>query len=174
VGRKVLKGADMKRSGFTNKELLVVTVIIAVLFALLRLLFNFISTQSPRSLCAHRLQQFGVILWMYSNDEKQFPPAESWCDALMDDAKSKVLYSCPTVEDGNSSFAINPYCEPNSPNDVVLVFESKDGWNQYGGAELLNFDNHRGKGCNILFNNFSVRFIKPEEAGELNWGGEKK
>ncbi len=43
-------------------------------------------------------------------------------------------------------------------------------WNQAGGPEILTADNHRQKGCNVLFNNGRVKFIKPEDLDKLNWG----
>ena len=52
-------------------------------------------------------------------------------------------------------------------SDVVLLFESKPGWNRFGGPELLTFDNHGGRGCNILFSDGNVRFIKPEDVNDL-------
>lgn len=42
-------------------------------------------------------------------------------------------------------------------------------WNQFGGPEILTFENHRGKGCNILFNDYHVEFVTPERLGELKW-----
>ncbi|MBN1805728.1 MAG: hypothetical protein JW837_10785 [Sedimentisphaerales bacterium] len=48
-------------------------------------------------------------------------------------------------------------------------------WNQSGGPELLTTENHRGQGCNVLFNDLHVEFVKAERLGELNWGaGEEK
>jgi len=66
-------------------------------------------------------------------------------------------------------YAINPNAEPNSPRDMVLLFETKGGWNQFGGPELVSFDNHRGEGCNILFNNGDINFVTPDEVGKLKW-----
>ena len=54
-------------------------------------------------------------------------------------------------------------------SNVVLLFESKQGWNRYGGPELLAPENHRGKGCNILFNSGRVRFVREEEFPKLKW-----
>ncbi len=45
----------------------------------------------------------------------------------------------------------------------------KQRWNQFGGPEILTTENHKGKGCNILFNNGRVEFVKPEQLGELRW-----
>jgi prepilin-type processing-associated H-X9-DG protein len=64
---------------------------------------------------------------------------------------------------------MNPDCEPNSPGDVVLLFDTQPGWNQHGGAELLAPENHRGKNCNILFNDGTVKFIKKKHFDHLRW-----
>ena len=45
-------------------------------------------------------------------------------------------------------------------------------WNQVRGPEMLTTDNHKGKGCNILFNDGHVEFVKAERIAELNWGTE--
>ncbi|MHC4641454.1 MAG: hypothetical protein ACYS32_07395 [Planctomycetota bacterium] len=54
-------------------------------------------------------------------------------------------------------------------SDVVLLFESRPGWNRFGGPELLTFDNHGGRGCNVLFSDGNVRFIEPEDVNNLKW-----
>lgn len=63
-------------------------------------------------------------------------------------------------------YATNPNCEPNSPANVVLLFETKGGWNQYGGAEILTIENHF-TGCNVLTNNGRVRFVKLQKLSKL-------
>ena len=47
-------------------------------------------------------------------------------------------------------------------------------WNQFGGSELLTTDNHKGEGCNVLFNDLHVEFVKTERLGELKWDIEKE
>ena len=54
-------------------------------------------------------------------------------------------------------------------SNVVLLFESKPGWNRFGGPELLTFDNHGGRGCNILFSDGKIRFIEPEDVNNVTW-----
>jgi hypothetical protein len=58
---------------------------------------------------------------------------------------------------------MNPNCEPNSPPDMVLLFETKAGWNQHGGPELFTFDNHDPRGGCVLLNDGTVKFIRTEE-----------
>jgi len=52
---------------------------------------------------------------------------------------------------------------------MVLLFETKAGWNQFGEDELLTTENHDGMGCNILFNNGRVIFVPTECLGDLRW-----
>lgn len=46
-------------------------------------------------------------------------------------------------------------------------------WNQVGGPELLTTENHKGKGCNVLFNDIHVDFVKTENLGQLKWKAEE-
>jgi hypothetical protein len=85
---------------------------------------------------------------------------------------TKKQFACPAVREGRCHYAMNPNCEPNSPEDVVLLFETKGGWNKYGGPEILTFENHKEKGCNILFNSGHVMFIKPGQISKLKWKAE--
>ena len=47
--------------------------------------------------------------------------------------------------------------------------ETKKGWNQSGGPELLTTDNHWKKGCNVLFVGGYVGFVESKWFGSLEW-----
>ena len=65
---------------------------------------------------------------------------------------------------------MNPNCTIDSPDDMVLLFEAKAGWNQYGGPELFIFDNHNPKGGCVLLRNGMIKFIRTEkELNNLRW-----
>jgi hypothetical protein len=65
---------------------------------------------------------------------------------------------------------VNAGSEPNSPGDMVLLFETKAGWNQHGGPELFTFDNHDPRGGCVLLNDGTVKFIRTEEElKQLRW-----
>lgn len=65
---------------------------------------------------------------------------------------------------------MNPRCKRNSPADRVLLFETKDGWNQHGGPELFSFDDHDPRGGLVLLNDGTTRFIRTkEELKQLRW-----
>jgi hypothetical protein len=122
--------------------------------------------------CMWRLDQLGKALTVYSKKRGgSYPDAGKWCTLLLEDGDnlSEDIFKCPAAENGRCHYAINPNCEPNSPNDVVLLFETKDGWNQSGGFEMLTEHNHGGIGCSVLLNDGSERFIRSEEVGQLKW-----
>jgi hypothetical protein len=110
----------------------------------------------------------------------KYPSPENWCDVLYVEIGDAIkrgyelslpgAFICKAAASAGCHYAMNPYCEPNSPNDTVLLFETEAGWNQHGGAELMSFDHHEPRGCNVLFNDGIVRFIRPDEAANLNWG----
>jgi hypothetical protein len=77
-------------------------------------------------------------------------------------------------DQGRCHYAINPNAEPNSPGDVVLLFETKGGWNQFGGPEILTTANHSGDDCNVLFNDSRVKWIKAKDTGKLRWKDDQK
>lgn len=103
-----------------------------------------------------------------NNVEYMYPDPADWCDAIefVYTKSNTNLFKCPSTGEGNCNYAMNPNCIFDSPNDMVLLFETKDGWNQHGGPELFNFDNHDPKGGCVLFNDGTVKFIRTEE--ELN------
>ncbi len=71
-------------------------------------------------------------------------------------------------------FAMNPDCKLYSPQDTVLLFEAKGGWNQHGGPEILTTEYHKGKGCYVFFNDGHTEFVRPEDIGKLKWKEEGK
>ena len=132
--------------------------------------------QAPRIACKQRLALLNLALHIYASDfSDTYPTPEKWCDLLISEIGDiyEEMFRCPEVDEGKCHYAVNPNCEPNSPADIVLLFETKGGWNQFGGIELLTTENHEEGGCNIGFNDGSVEFIKEEELGDLKWSDEK-
>ena len=111
----------------------------------------------------------GIRFYADTHDN-QYPAASQWCD---------LLYNYTEIGEEEwlkqkYHYALNPNCEPNSPADTVLLFETKGGWNKSGGPEILNCENHYVKGCNILFNDGRVEFVKPKNLSKLKWGDKQE
>jgi hypothetical protein len=109
-----------------------------------------------------------------------YPTPNVWCDDILRPypalnsfaavRRNAELLVCPSAGEGKNHYAMNPNCKTNSPPDVVLLFETKAGWNQNGGPELFTFDNHDPKGGCVLLNDGTVKFIRTkEELQQLRW-----
>ncbi len=120
---------------------------------------------------------------LYPKIKLIYPAPRNWCDALewafagtrVRSKRHEVdlimkFHVCPSVGEGKNHYAMNPNCKPDSPTDMVLLFETKAGWNQHGGPELFTFDNHDPKGGCVLLNDGTVKFIRTtEELNKLRW-----
>jgi hypothetical protein len=125
--------------------------------------------------CREDLSALGKAMQSYASEhEGRYPSADTWCDLLIQvqhvDENQLVCKSAWIRGDkGPCHYGSNPNCKPTSPNDIVLLFETKAGWNQFGGPEILTTENHITEGSNILFNDGSVRFIKTRYLPKLKW-----
>ncbi|MHC4477204.1 MAG: hypothetical protein ACYTEL_16280 [Planctomycetota bacterium] len=154
---------------------IVAVVIILSSAALVAGWFYFWSTKpfrpAYRVICGANIKGLGMCIVVYANDNNgKYPARETWCDLLIQgDLAEKRLFKCPARRESECTYAINPNCEPNSPGDTVLLFETKGGWNQSGGLEILTTQNQYGNGCNVLFNDGTVKFVNTEELNKLQW-----
>ena len=123
----------------------------------------------------YKLASKSVRIGLFRRRENRpYPVANTWCDSIIsvyktaDYDEEEILkpFICPSAGEGKCHYAMNPNCGPNSPDDMVLLFETKAGWNQHGGPELFTFDNHNPRGGCVLLNDGTVKFIRTEE--ELN------
>jgi prepilin-type processing-associated H-X9-DG protein len=160
----------------------VLKILLIVIFSCVILLGIFIPVTIPREsanrlVCNANLRALGLALCVYAQDHNNnYPTPEKWCDLLGNkygDFYDKT-FRCPGGKGEMCSYAINPNCEPNSPKDIVLLFETKGGWNQVGGPELLTMENHKGEGCNVVFGDWHVEYVKAERIAALKWDKEKQ
>jgi hypothetical protein len=130
---------------------------------------------SLRLACGHNIRQVYYLLQRVN--KKAYPSAKEWCDVMVRAARDRQTREeimhflvCPSVHGGKCHYAMNPNCRVDSAPDVVLLFETKAGWNQHGGPELFTFDNHDPKGGCVLLNGDTVKFIRTEEElKQLRW-----
>jgi hypothetical protein len=128
-----------------------------------------------RMVCGENMSSLEHSIFAYASDNNDmYPATDKWCDLLIksDPSLTKRKFRCPGDKEGPSSYAMNKNIEKlgtNSPPDMVLLFDSKPGWNQSGGAELLTTENHKGDGCNIMFNDSHVEFVRAEDINKLRW-----
>lgn len=129
-----------------------------------------------RGLCAYHLAILSDVLEQKDASVNSDP--NQWCDLMLTGNKPNYISNsdilknliCPAVSEDKCHYAMNPNCGPNSPGDMVLLFETKAGWNQHGGEELFTFDNHDPRGGCVLLNDGIVKFIRTkEELNNLRW-----
>jgi hypothetical protein len=162
----------------------ILVIIILAIFVLVSLILISIPPRGrPDSVvCANNVSGLGQAISIYRNDyDGQNPKGDNWCDLLINNYQvslESLLCGGSDAKMGESSYALNKNIAGKKsseiPKDVVLLFETKRGWNQVGGPELLTMDNHKSEGCNILFNDMHVESVKVERLGELNWGAEEE
>ena len=119
-----------------------------------------------------RIAVLGKALVGYTGKKNaKFPPPDEWCDVLLEGIPNaqERWFQCPGAGKGRCHYAMNANADPNSSDDTVLLFETKPGWTQVGGPELLTTDHHRGKGCNVAFVATGAKFVKTDELAELKW-----
>jgi len=169
---------ETKEQGKKRKTslLMILMIIIAAVLLVTFFLAPIIIVPSvpPRMICSTNLSRLGKAMLVYGGDnDDEFPTADKWCDLLLQYVDTEEYFVCPSGGEGRCHYAINANLEPYGPPGIVLLFETKGGWNQFGGPEILTFENHKGEGCNILFNDGHVNFVTPEELNELKWKVEK-
>jgi len=127
-----------------------------------------------RTVCATNMSGLGKAMLIYAGDyDEKYPTPAKWCDLLIEhcDVSEKVL-RCKGAPDGPCNYAMNKNIEQfgaDAPPDMVLLFETHPGWNQSGGPEILTTENHQDDGCNILFADGHVRFVRTRDLNDLKW-----
>jgi prepilin-type processing-associated H-X9-DG protein len=171
----------LKGTGFAVAGIAVPAVsflfIIPMMLAILMPALGKTRQLAQRIMCSTNLSGLDKAVTVYVDDHNDtYPPAESWCDALVKecDVDPKQLL-CPgsDIKEGLSCYALNINVAGKKrsevPPDTVLLFETVPGVNPAGGPELLNADNHQGDGCNILFADGHVKFVPTKDFPTLRW-----
>ncbi len=134
-----------------------------------------------RVLCGYNLGNLDRDLKWHLAKEHGYPSPIEWCDAIVRGYLAKGYTTnvaifkknivCPATRGkGACHYAMNPNYKSDSPADMVVLFETKAGWNQHGGPELFTFDNHDPRGGLVLLNDGTVKFIRTEEElKQLRW-----
>ena len=147
--------------------------IIAILTAILMPALARTRQQALRIVCRTNLASLSQAMMIYEIDYGQYPTPENWCDLLVENCEvSPQTFLCKGAPEGPCNYAINEnIAKPgfSTQPDIVLMFETHPGWNQVGGPEILTTDNHQGDGCNVVFLDMHVEFVKARDIEYLKW-----
>jgi len=171
-GQRQLKGNGLAIAGICVP--VVAIPLVALMMAITLPALARTRTIAQRMVCATNLSGLGKAMLIYANDyNDMFPTPSKWCDLLIQYQEvTKQTLTCPSAPKETCSYAMNNDVEKlgtNAPPDMVLLFESSPGWNQSGGPEILTTENHQGEGCNILFVDNHVEFVKTNNLKNLKW-----
>ncbi len=152
-------------------------VILPMVMAIMLPALSRTKTMAQRIVCATNLKGLGTAMVIYASDyDDKLPTADKWCDLLtsyMD--VNPVSFKCASTTEGSFSYALNENLAGRGMDvspDVVMLFEADAGPNAVGGPEMLVSDRHEG--CNIVFMDGHVEFIKESEIGNLKWTVKEK
>ncbi len=158
-------GGKLKGNGFAIAGIVLASMI-PILMHARQIAFRMVCSTNMTLLC--------MAMLIYSNDYDDIPIPSKWCDLLIEhtDVTEKNL-RCPGAPEGPCNYAMNKDIEKldaeRAPPDMVLLFETHPGWNQSGGPEILTTDSHQGDGCNVLFIDSHVEFVKTKDLDNLRW-----
>jgi len=177
-----MRNSRKKKKGFTLIELLVVIVIIGLLIAVLTPVVQKAREKAQRTFCTSNLRQIGVALHLYTEDwDEKFP------NTGYGSAKLGVLYSsyvdtaqvfdCPSDKkatkassDGttlsNSSYAYAAGLSETAPSTTPIASD-----NGVSDSALVDTDNHKQDGVNILFVGGDVKWVTASYGSLTGCGG---
>jgi prepilin-type processing-associated H-X9-DG protein len=163
-----------RQVNITLKQSLIVIGIMLLLVVAGRYILLMGGRATTRTMiCGTHLAALGRAFLVYASENgDKFPPPDKWCDLLLEDDRiTEETFKCPYMKKGRCSYSMNPNADMAAVSGKrVLLFETNAGWNSFGGPELLTAENHDGIGCNILFVDGSVEFIRKDSFDKLLWG----
>jgi hypothetical protein len=125
--------------------------------------------------CVNHLKTLSASTQIYeSRNQNQFPPAQTWCDAIKTEVLSDTFFQCPAAHNGERChYAFNAKLDGMDVRqvapDTVMFFETDGGWNVSGGRELmLESPRHHNKYI-IAYADGSVHQIDRFDLGTLRW-----
>jgi prepilin-type processing-associated H-X9-DG protein len=166
-----LKGTGMAITGIVGP--IAALPITALLMGILLPALARVRQISFRMVCGTNLSGLSKAMMLYTYDYDRYPTPQRWCDLLIENCDvTPQIFVCKGAPEGPCNYAINKNIarlSPTAQQDIVLLFETHPGWNQVGGPEILTTDNHFGEGCNVVFIDGSVRFVRARDIEYLKW-----
>jgi len=119
----------------------------------------------------------GAAIGAYVDDhENKLPNATRWCDLVKPYAgNTDKVFVCPSdrTPSVRCSFVFNRNLKSNSwfgATMAVVLFESAGAsWNASGGPEMFGKNSPHRDGCNVLFSNGHVQWIRRSEMKNFKW-----
>jgi len=132
--------------------------------------------KARRAVCMGHLRQLGLALIMYANDnDERLPAPDRWADALTNNLVSGAeTFRCPITRAGDRPYYyfFNRHTAGTDwqrDHETVLLVDGAQLWNATiaGPGEIMSWP-HR-QGCNVLFADGHVQFVRRERLASLHW-----
>jgi len=171
---KISKSGGMLRGKGMAITGIVLPLLLPLFLAIMLPALGKVRRIAQQVVCATNLKHIGAAMQKYQEEnDGELPMGAEWCDLLVADSNlKKDVFRCRRAVEGPSTYAMNEgalRANGELPDDMVVVFESGPSWNQVEGLEDVNLENHYEEGCNVLFADGHVEFVKVEDVNDLLW-----
>jgi Domain of unknown function (DUF4190)/GYF domain 2/Protein of unknown function (DUF1559) len=169
-----LTGSGLATTGIVLSLIAVLLWLLLIPTAVLLPALSQAKQNAQRINCVNNLKQLGLAVRIYSTDNQdQYPPATTWCDAIQANVGSPKVFQCPTVPNQRCAYAFNAKVGGRKLSEVnpqtVMIFECDAGWNANGGSELMLNTSRHGRFFLVGLADGSVRQVTETQLGQLRW-----
>ena len=146
----------------------VILIIIAVIITIVSIgLYSKYRAFRERLVCPTNLRALGIAMAAYAdNHNDKWPDKDQWCDLLLKNTEiTPKNLRCPAEWKGPCNYSINadlPIHKKDTPDNLVLLFESTPSWNQSGDISIFNPQRLTTYGGYVLFADGYVEFVEAD------------
>jgi hypothetical protein len=124
-----------------------------------------------------RAKRLALFMEIYSADhDRQLPPADNWSASIASNSPTsdvESIVTSPFDPPAGRAWAMNSGLQTiparGGASQFVLLFEARLGSPPAGGPELLPVEPREQRGYVIIFANYLVEFVPPDQVNELVW-----
>jgi hypothetical protein len=174
-----LKGQGRALAGTIISGLAVVMIpFVAIFAAILFPVFSQARGKAQQANCLSNVRQLSLGVLMFAEDHQgKLPNADRWADEIMPYVHDKNVFRCPVQreKDAISGYAFNRAlsgrntAEIGNPADMVVIFESDQGWNASGDISALPAEPRHNRGEDYGFVDGHAKWVARDNAASLVW-----
>lgn len=165
-----LTGSGLATTGIVLSLIAVLLWLLAIPAAMLLPALAKAKQKAQRINCVNNLKQLSLAVRLYQD---QYPPAETWCDAIQKEVGSPKIFQCPANPALPCAYAFNARLAGKKADEVnpqaVMIFESDAGWNASGGPELMLDPSRHGRFFVVGLADGSVQSVTAAQLQQLRW-----
>ncbi len=169
-----LTGSGLATTGIVLSLIAVLLWLLAIPAAMLLPALSKAKQKAQIISCVGNVKQLSLAVRIYSSDNQdQYPPAETWCDAIQTTVGSPKVFQCAVVRGQRCAYAFNASLSGKKTDEVnpqaVMIFESGAGWNASGGPELMLESPRHARRFSVGFADGHVEQMTQDRLQQLRW-----